>query len=49
MIGFKLTKNKVTEITYKKSVSWSFRINVVRLLIQKQSFGHLNLFLALEN
>ena len=34
-IGFKLTKNKVTEITYKKSVSWSFRIIGVRVLMQK--------------
>ena len=47
--GFKLTKNKVKKLLIKKSVSWSFRITRVRLLMQKQSFGHLNLFLALEN
>ena len=49
MIDFKLTKKKVMELLMKKNVPWSFWITGVRLLMQKQSSGHLNLFLALEN
>ena len=36
-------------ITYEENVPWSFRITGIKLLMQKQSSGHLNLFLALEN
>ena len=48
-ICFKLTKKKVMGILMKKNVPWSFRITRIRFLMQKQSSGHLNLFLALEN
>ena len=46
-IGFKLTKNKVTEITYKEKCFLEFQITRLRFLIQKESSGHLFLFLAL--
>ena len=49
MICFKLTKKKVMEITYEEKHSLGFLGSRGRLLMQKQSFGHLNLFLALEN
>ena len=48
MIDFKLTEKNVMELLMKKSVPWSFGFTGVRLLMQKQSSGHLNLFLALE-
>ena len=49
MICFKLTKKKVMEITYEEKHSLGFLGSRGRLLMQKQSSGHLNLFLALEN
>ena len=48
-LGLKLTKNKVTEITYKEKCFLEFQITRLRFLKQKESSGHLNLFLALEN
>ena len=48
-VGLKLTKNKVTEITYKEKCFLEFQITRLRFLKQKESSGHLNLFLALEN
>ena len=48
-VGFKLTKNKVTEITYKEKCFLEFQITRLRLLKQKEFSDHLNLFLTLEN
>lgn len=42
------TKNKVTEITYKKkNASWSFRSLGSGSLYKKKDSGHLDLFFAL--
>ena len=45
-VGFKLTKI-VTDFNYKEKCFLEFQITRLMFLIQKGSFGHLNLFLAL--
>ena len=47
IVGFKLTNNKITEITYKEKCFLEFQITRLRFLIQKGSSGHWNLFLTL--
>ena len=47
-IGFKLTII-VTDFNYKEKCFLEFHITRLRFLVQKGSFGHLFLFLALEN
>ena len=41
------TNNKVTEITYKEKCFLEFLDHWAQVPMQKESFGHLNLFLAL--
>ena len=45
-VGFKLTKI-VTDFNYKEKCFLEFQITRLRFLMQKGSFDHLNLFLAL--
>ena len=45
-VGFKLTKI-VIDFNYKEKRFLEFQITRLRFLIQKESFGHLFLFLAL--
>ena len=48
-VWFKLTVKKVMEITYEEKTFLGVLGSQGRLLMQKQSFGHLVLFLALQN